>query len=242
MLYDNKAQVDITFFSFTVIIVVLIILFTTLPIIGLQLNQTYSTTEKSTPIIIEPSLTPLQIISTPEPQINIGESIKTTALNIHTEKTKVSIGEEILIKLSAVNLITKKTMHIQIILVPPSGMSVSSSNFVFSGAGQYTSDYRIEPGQGRDIEIKLISNQAGNFKIEGRAIYYFGDDIINSEDYILSIPVEVVSIGNQYTAVIPLDTSSEIEQKSDINLLVPIIPLIILVTIIFGFLLTTIRY
>jgi hypothetical protein len=78
------------------------------------------------------------------------------------EKTNVELGEDILLKLSAVNLITNPMMHVQVILLPPSGMSVSSSEFVVSGTGQYTSTFNMEPGMGRDIEVRIRSNQAGH--------------------------------------------------------------------------------
>ncbi len=113
------------------------------------------------------------------------------SVQLHGEKTKVVEGDDILLKLSAVNLITKPTMHIQVIILPPSGMSVSSSEFVQSGAGQYTTTYELEPGDGKDIEVRIAANQVGDFNVKGRAIYYFGDDIENAESYTLSLPIQV---------------------------------------------------
>ncbi len=81
--------------------------------------------------------------------------IVSSAVLLHGEKTDVVLGEDILLKLSAVNLITKPPMTVQVILYPPSGMSVTGSEFVESGAGIYTTTYtlnlpikvRKEPGQ-----------------------------------------------------------------------------------------------
>lgn len=70
-------------------------------------------------------------------------------------------------------------------------MSVSSSEFVQSGAGQYTTTYDLDPGQGKDIEIRIESNQPGNFNVEGKVIYYFGEDIKDTEDYKLDLPIKV---------------------------------------------------
>jgi len=70
-------------------------------------------------------------------------------------------------------------------------MSVTSSMFVQSGAGQYTTTYELEPGKGRDIEIRIKSNQIGDFDVKGRIIYYFGDDIKHSEDHTLTLPIKV---------------------------------------------------
>jgi hypothetical protein len=82
-------------------------------------------------------------------------------------------------------------MHVQVIIIPPSGMMVSSSEFVQSGAGQYTTTYELEPGQGRDIEVRIESGQVGDFNVEGRVVYYFGDNIKNAEDYTLKLPIKV---------------------------------------------------
>ncbi len=113
------------------------------------------------------------------------------SVSLHGEKTQVVSGEDILLRLSAVNLITKPVMHVQVIIIPPSGMSVSSSEFVQSGAGQYTTTYELDPGQGRDIGVRIESNQPGDFNVEGRVIYYFGDDTKNAEDYTLNLPIQV---------------------------------------------------
>ena len=116
------------------------------------------------------------------------------SVKLHGERTDVVIGDNILLKLSAVNLITKPLMHVQVIIIPPSGMSVASFGFARSGAGQFTSDYEIEPGVGRDIEVAIVANQVGNFTVEGRVVYYFGDDMENAEDYTLELPIKVQSV------------------------------------------------
>ncbi len=118
-------------------------------------------------------------------------SISTASVHLHGEKTDVVMGEDILLKLSAVNKITKPTMTLQVILIPPSGMSVTSADFVDSGAGLYTSTYVIEPGVGRDIEVGIRSNQVGDFVVNGEVIYYFGDDKENAEEHLLSLPITV---------------------------------------------------
>ena len=112
-------------------------------------------------------------------------------MHLHGEKTDVVMGEDILLKLAAVNLITKPTMHVQVIITPPSGMSVTSSEFVQSGAGLFTASYEIEPGVGRDIEVRMRSNQVGDFVVNGRIVYYFGDDMDGAEDHTLTLPIMV---------------------------------------------------
>jgi len=113
------------------------------------------------------------------------------SVQLHGEKTDVVMGEDIMLRLSAVNLITKPVMHVQVIILPPSGMSVTSSDFVQSGAGQFTTTYEIPPGKGRDIEVRIRSNQVGDFEVQGRIVYYFGDDSAHSEDHTLRLPIRV---------------------------------------------------
>ncbi|MCK4811011.1 MAG: DUF11 domain-containing protein [Methanosarcinales archaeon] len=131
---------------------------------------------------------------------------RNASVKLHGERTDVVIGDNILLKLSAVNLITKPVMHVQVIVIPPSGMSVASSGFAMSGAGQFTSDYEIKPGVGRDIEVAIVANQIGNFTVEGRVIYYFGNDMENAEDHTLELPIRVRSAGAHPPPATPATT------------------------------------
>lgn len=117
--------------------------------------------------------------------------IVSSAVLLHGEKTDVVLGEDILLKLSAVNLITKPLMTVQVIIYPPSGMSVTGSEFVKSGAGIYTTTYSLNPGDGKDIEIHIKSNQVGDFGVKGRIVYYFGDDKKSVQDHTLTLPIKV---------------------------------------------------
>jgi hypothetical protein len=98
-------------------------------------------------------------------------------------------------------------MHIQAIIIPPSGMSVSSSEFVESGAGQYTTTYDIEPGKGRDIEVRIEANQVGDFNVTGRVVYYFGNNKKDGGDYTLYLPIQVTDPNTQPTADKPVTIS-----------------------------------
>ncbi|MCZ7380927.1 MAG: LemA family protein [Candidatus Methanoperedens sp.] len=117
--------------------------------------------------------------------------IPSASVELYGEKTDVDLGEDIILKLSAVNLITKPVMTVQVILFQLSGMSVTSSDFVTAGAGQYTSTYKLEPGGARDIEIRIKTNQVGDFTVKGRIIYYFGDNISTPEDHTLELHIKV---------------------------------------------------
>ncbi|MBU4373510.1 MAG: hypothetical protein KKD69_08870 [Euryarchaeota archaeon] len=151
-------------------------------------------TAKSNTAVIEviPSLT-IPPIQTPQPTITLPSQTEpeSSAVLLHGEKTDVVLGEDILLKLSAVNLITKPPMTVQVILYPPSGMSVTGSEFVKSGAGIYTTTYTLNPGDGKDIEIHIKSNQVGDFSVKGRIVYYFGEDKKSAEDHTLTLPIKV---------------------------------------------------
>lgn len=134
------------------------------------------------------------VIPTSKP---IEEPVSNASVQLHGEKTDVLIGEDVQLRLSAVNLITKPMMHVQVIILPPSGMSVTSSEFAQSGAGQFTTTYEIPPGKGRDIEVRIRSNQIGEFQVEGRIVYYFGDNSAQSEDHTLRLPIRVRAGGQQ---------------------------------------------
>ncbi len=126
------------------------------------------------------------------PEISSPSDIGTSsAVLLHGEKTDVVLGEDILLKLSAVNLITKPPMSVQVMIYPPSGMSVTGSEFVKSGAGIYTTTYTLNPGDGKDIEVHIKSNQVGDFNVKGRIVYYFGEEKENAEDHTLNLPIKV---------------------------------------------------
>ena len=148
----------------------------------------YYTAESNTAEIkVIPSSEPTPQSTTPTPT----KTPSSASVNLYGEKTDVVLGEDILLRLSAVNLITKPPMTVQVIIIPPSGMSVTSTEFTKTAAGQYTTTYKLEPGDGKDIEVRIKSNQVGAFVVEGRIVYYFGDDITTGEDHTLTLPITV---------------------------------------------------
>ncbi len=65
-------------------------------------------------------------------------------------------------------------MAVQLILKPPSGVSVTSSSFAKAGSGIYTCIQTIESGDNvRSIEVRLTGNQAGMHEIESEVYYQF---------------------------------------------------------------------
>jgi len=149
----------------------------------------YHTAESKTATI---AVIPTDQPATPKTAPKSSTDISTASVHLHGEKTDVVLGEDVLLKLSAVNIIGNPLMRVQVIIIPPSGWSVTSSEFAKSGAGQYTTTYDIESGAGRDIEIRIMPNQIGDdFQVQGRIIYYFGADPGAREDRTLTLPITV---------------------------------------------------
>lgn len=142
---------------------------------------------KSEPVSIKVIPSSESSAGTPSGQL----SKLSASVSLTGEKTDVVLGEDILLKLSAVNLITKPKMRVQVIIIPPSGMSVTSSEFSKSGTNQFTANYELEPGDGKDIGVAIKPNQIGDFNVNGRIIYYFGDEKDKAVDQTLNLPIKV---------------------------------------------------
>jgi hypothetical protein len=91
-----------------------------------------------------------------------------------TTRTAIKRGEDAIFTLSAVNPIGNPPMTVQLILKPPSGVSVTSSSFAKSGSGIYTCTQTIEPGDNvRPIEVRLVGGQVGTHEIASEVYYQF---------------------------------------------------------------------
>jgi PGF-CTERM protein len=50
----------------------------------------------------------------------------------------------------------------------------------------------MKPDVGRDIEVRIMPNQTGDdFQVQGRIVYYFGDDPAEREDHTLTLSITV---------------------------------------------------
>ena len=130
--------------------------------------------------LIKPAITPKVTVYTPVPTpTQTPEEIEkelSASIKLHMDRTSVSIGEEVKLTLSLVSVITKPVMRFQIILIPPSGMSVTAKEFSQTAAGQYSFEGTVEPGKERPVMVNLKANEPGVKDVEGWVIYYFGDD------------------------------------------------------------------
>jgi len=141
--------------------------------------------------------------------IPICEANSEASISLYGERTDVYLDQDILLKLSVVNYISNPRMSLQVIIIPPSGMSVTSSEFSKTAAGQYASNYQLDPGDGRDIEINMRSNEAGEFNVKGRIMYYFGDQKDKSQYYETELPIKV------RRPTVLTDTKSKLPQQNE---------------------------
>jgi hypothetical protein len=117
------------------------------------------------------------IPETPKPTQGALRKPPKVSVDLHGERTNIELGQQSLLKGSIVSFNTNRDiMHAQVIIIPPSGVSVVATDFVKSPVGQYTSDFELDPGKGKDIEVTIIPNEVGEFKVTSKITYYFGND------------------------------------------------------------------
>jgi hypothetical protein len=91
-----------------------------------------------------------------------------------TTRTTIKKGENAIFMLSAVNPIGNPSMTVQLILKPPSDVSVASSSFAKAGSGIHTCTQTIESGDNvRSIEVSLTGNEVGTHEVESEVYYQF---------------------------------------------------------------------
>ncbi len=113
-------------------------------------------------------------------------------ISLHSERTGIQVGDEVLLKLSILAPLGKPKMEFQIILIPPSGMSVAGQEFSETG-GQYSQQGTIETGKSRFVDIKLKANEAGDKDVEATVRYYFANDTSNIKEVLKSQKIKVIA-------------------------------------------------
>lgn len=117
---------------------------------------------------------PLHQASTPIP----GEKLREPYVSLYGHKTNVTVGEEIILHLSAVNPIASPgTLVIQLTLDISSGWSITTSGFAYGGAGGlWTGTYEINQGPNpREIYVHVLPNEPYEGTIFGHIDYYFNE-------------------------------------------------------------------
>ena len=110
---------------------------------------------------------------------------------LRADRTIINKGEESILTLSVTNIITKPPMEAQFILTIPAGVQVTSTELIASGGGQYSTTYTLKPGDTTYISARIQGKEEGNFVMEGRLIYHFGD-VSDKYDEIQMVEITVV--------------------------------------------------
>lgn len=116
---------------------------------------------------------------TKQPTPPQGEQANEPYIDLYGHKVDVSLGEEIILSLSAINPVTScDTLNVQLTLVIPSGWSVTTSGFNYAGAGGlWTSSYEIEQGaNARTIYVHVLPNEPSQQTVFAHIDYYFAEE------------------------------------------------------------------
>ena len=121
------------------------------------------------------------------------------------QNQEVTTGQDIILGISASNLVSDPLMKIKMVLLLSAGLSLTSDNFTEDDDERYTTVYNVAPGDMRQIEIRLKSDQAGNFDILGELSYYFEDNENAANLHIFTFPVSISAeeIPDQAPAPLP---------------------------------------
>ncbi len=107
------------------------------------------------------------------------------------QSQEVTAGQDIVLGISASNLVSNPAMTVKMVLLLPTGLSLTSDNFAEGNDERYTTVYNVAPGDMRQIEIRLESDQAGNFDILGELSYYFEDNENAANIQVFTFPVSI---------------------------------------------------
>ncbi len=110
-------------------------------------------------------------------------------LNISANTVKS--GEELTLDLSASNLVGAPPLTVKLTLTVPAGLKLSSGNFTAGNNEQYTAIYRIQPGDIKQIPVRVKTEKEGNFSITGDLIYYFGENEAGAQSKPVQLPITV---------------------------------------------------
>lgn len=140
---------------------------------------------------------------------NKNNNTNNSVLNV--EKTNLTLGEDIIVKVNAINPANKSELHYFVVLYPDLGMNLKSPDFEMVEKGGYMLHTHIEPGEEKKIETRITINNTGNFILKGRIIYYYEDDLANITDRESIIQINVKDSNKSHiNSEIPKENGFEI--------------------------------
>ncbi|MFC1941802.1 CARDB domain-containing protein [Chloroflexota bacterium] len=112
-------------------------------------------------------------------------------VQVYGESSNVFPGQDVIFYIDAVNPASNPTMTVDLVMMIPSGITVSTPELTKGEAGRYRASYVIEPGESRLIELHMMAQDEGDFNIMSDLSYYFADEKVTAEHQISSLPLIV---------------------------------------------------
>lgn len=129
-----------------------------------------------------------------EPTVTAAD-VEGVETNMIASQTQVAVNDEIAITLSIVNPFIENTLTVQLLLQPPSGVSITGVRGADEGSAQMTAVSEISPGEETNISIDVQINEPGQYKIDGLLFISTASGIQRE------IPLEPVSISTESGSV-----------------------------------------
>ena len=114
----------------------------------------------------QPTVTPSP---PPTPQCAPGEPC--VSFWFSTDRT--TVGSPVNLSLAIVNSLYKPTMHVQLIIIIPSGWVISGIGIADACTGLYNASYEVESGENRPVSLTLAPVQVGEYDFQGSLEWFF---------------------------------------------------------------------
>ena len=99
--------------------------------------------------------------------------------HLRSTKSTVPVDSSATLQFSATNLIGNDELHVQLMIETPSDLYLTGARSPVSGAGLYTNEETVSPGESVNMRLTVSPQATGIMLIRGWLVYYFGDDIEN---------------------------------------------------------------
>ena len=114
-------------------------------------------------------------------------------INLHPQRTEVSVGETVILDLSATNSIAKPSMTLRLLVKVPPGWSLGGNAFADAcGGSQCSAFHEIGSGETRNLVIMAFPNEPGRKRVEAEMEWYFGNDTSTLDARVESREINVV--------------------------------------------------
>ena len=96
--------------------------------------------------------------------------------NLHPQRTEVSVGETVILDLTATNSIAKPSMTLRLLVKVPPAWSLGGNAFADACGSQCSAVHEIGSGETRNLVIRVIPNEPGLKRVVAQMEWYFEND------------------------------------------------------------------